>query len=369
MNTMKKYLIIMIATLFSFTPGNAVTLTTWGGAWTEAQIPAYITGAEQELGLEVNLVDYSGGLAEIKAQVESGNIQWDVIDALSNDTVVGCDEGLFLKVNIDEILPPAPDGTPASKEFSLPMPNKCAFPNVLYTWNYAYKDTMFPGDKPTTIQDFFDTKKFPGRRSIHRGAMTNLEMALVADGVSTDKVYDVLGTKKGVKRALKKIQKLCNDPKGGCVFWSAGAQAPEFVMSEEVVMGTGYNGRFFNAAVGEGAPITQVYDGMAFDYVFFVIVKESPRIDEAKKLLSYITSPQSGANMSKYLAYSPFRKSSMDIIEKNEPWYKDGKTNIMPHLPTNPANLTNYYALDLNFWADNGTDLEEAWENMKIRIK
>ena len=59
----------------------------------------------------------------------------------------------------------------------------------------------------------------------------------------------------------------------------------------------------------------------------------------------------------------------MDIIEKNEPWYKDGKTNIMPHLPTNPANLTNYYALDLNFWADNGTDLEEAWENMKLRIK
>ena len=366
---MKKLLTAMMATLFTITSSYAVTLTTWGGAWTEAQIPAYITEAEKKLGIKIDLVDYSGGLAEIKAQIEAGDIRWDVIDALSNDTVVGCDEGIFLEVNIDEILPPAPDGTPDSKEFLLDMPNKCAFPNVLYTWNYAYKHTNFEGEKPTTIEDFFDTEKFPGRRSIHKDPMTNLEMALVADGVPTDKVYDVLNTSKGVTRAIKKIEKLCNDPNGGCVFWSAGAQPPDLVMSGEVIMSTGYNGRFFNAAVGEGAPITQVYDGMAFDYVFFVIVKGGPNTENAKKMLSFITNTQSGANMSKYLAYSPFRKSSMDVIQAGEPWYKDGKTDILPHLPTNPKNLTNYYALDLNFWADNGVDLSETWEQMKGRIK
>ena len=156
---MKKLLTAMMATLFTITSSYAVTLTTWGGAWTEAQIPAYITEAEKELGIKIDLVDYSGGLAEIKAQIEAGDIRWDVIDALSNDTVVGCDEGIFLEVNIDEILPPAPDGTPASKEFLLDMPNKCAFPNVLYTWNYAYKHTNFKGEKPTKSTEKFIKEK------------------------------------------------------------------------------------------------------------------------------------------------------------------------------------------------------------------
>jgi hypothetical protein len=37
--------------------------------------------------------------------------------------------------------------------------------------------------KPKTIKDFFNTKKFPGKRAIYKGAMSNLEIALVADGV------------------------------------------------------------------------------------------------------------------------------------------------------------------------------------------
>ena len=72
---------------------------------------------------------------------------------------------------------------------------------------------------------------------------------------------------------MDKIKKLCTDPKGGCVFWSAGAQPPELLVSGEVVMATGWNGRFFNATVGEGAPIVQVWDGQGLDYEYFVLVK------------------------------------------------------------------------------------------------
>ena len=51
---------------------------------------------------------------------------------------------------------------------------------------------------------------------------------------------------------------LCNDKEnGGCVFWSAGAQPPELLVSGEVVMATGWNGRFFNAEIGEGAPLNK----------------------------------------------------------------------------------------------------------------
>ena len=36
---------------------------------------------------------------------------------------------------------------------------------------------------PAGWADFFDTKKFPGKRSLRNGAKWNLEVALIADGV------------------------------------------------------------------------------------------------------------------------------------------------------------------------------------------
>ena len=39
--------------------------------------------------------------------------------------------------------------------------------------------------KNQNIKDFFNTKKFPGKRAIYKGAMSNLEIAITADGVNS----------------------------------------------------------------------------------------------------------------------------------------------------------------------------------------
>ena len=45
------------------------------------------------------------------------------------------------------------------------------------------------------------------------------------------------------------------------------------------------------------------------------------------------------AGSAKYIAYAPWRKSSISSYAKqDEPWYKDGKTEMVPHMPTAPAN-------------------------------
>jgi putative spermidine/putrescine transport system substrate-binding protein len=41
---------------------------------------------------------------------------------------------------------------------------------------------------PSTIVDFYDTAKYPGKRAIYNSAMSNIEQALVADGVSAKAV-------------------------------------------------------------------------------------------------------------------------------------------------------------------------------------
>ena len=57
---------------------------------------------------------------------------------------------------------------------------------------------------PKTMADFFDTKAYPGKRGMRKNPKVTLEFALIADGVPTDQVYDVLSTEEGVARAFAK---------------------------------------------------------------------------------------------------------------------------------------------------------------------
>ena len=371
MKKLSKLLLALSFALSITSSAFAVTVASWGGAYTESQKLGYGDPTASKLGVDINWVDYSGGLSEIKAQKEAGAITWDIIDVFAFDTINGCDEGIFVEFDFDKDFPAAPDGTPASEDFFAPMPSKCAVGNILYSWNYAYNSKNVDGT-PSTIKDFFNTKKFPGKRAIYKSALTNLEIALAGDGVYMGKggseIYKLLETEAGVNRAMNKIKELCTDPNGGCVFWSAGAQPPELLMSGEVVMATGWNGRFFNAIVGEGAPLVQVWDGQGLDYEYFALVKGGPDEANAKKALAMMTNTEMLAGSAKYIAYAPYRLSSLEIIKANEPWYKDGKTEMMPEMPTAPANTKKYFLVDPFFWADNGTELGEKWEAMKAGL-
>jgi len=368
-------LLLAISFVLSITSSAfAVTVVSWGGAYTNSQKLGYGDPAAKKLGIPVNWVDYSGGLSEITAQKEAGAITWDIIDVYAMDTINGCDEGLFVEFDFDKDFGPGSDGVKASDDFFAPMPSKCAVGNILYTWNYAYNTDKIGSKKPKTIKDFFNTKKFPGKRGIYKSALSNLEIALAADGIKPGKgganIYKALNTEKGVARAMNKIKALCEDPKGGCVFWSGGAKPPELLVSGEVVMSTGWNGRFFNAQM-DGAPLAQVWDGQGLDYQYMVMVKGGPNVasGDAMKVLKEMMSTEGLAGSAKHIAYAPFRKSSLAVIKAGEPWYKDGKTNMLPEMPSSKANTKNYFLVDPLYWADNGTELGEKWEAMKAGLK
>ena len=372
MKNIIKALLLLFFAVSVTTSSWAVVMVSWGGAYTESQKLGYGDPAAKKLGIPIDWVDYSGGLSEIKAQIEAGAITWDVIDLYAMDTIIGCDEGLFVEFDFDKDFPPAPDGTPASQDFFTEMPSKCAVGNILYSWTYAYHDEKIGSKKPKKIKDFFNTKKWPGKRGIYKSAMHNLEIALAADGVKPgkggSKIYEILETDAGLDRAFNKIKELCTDPKGGCVFWSAGAKPPELLMQGEVVMATGWNGRFFNAEIGEGAPLKQVWDAQGLDYQYMSIVKGGPNQADAMKAVAEMTSTHGLAGSAKYIAYAPWRKSSLKVIEAGEPWYKDGKTNMMEQMPTHPNNTKNYFLVDPIFWADNSTEIGERWEAMKAGL-
>ncbi len=362
----------------SYSMAAEVNVVSWGGAYTNSQKLGYGDPYAEKSGVAVNWIDYSGGLGEIKAQVESGAITWDILDVYAFESIQGCDEGLFVEFDFDNDFPAGVDGSKASDDFFTGgenpltenpggMPSKCAVGNILYSWNYGFNTKLFPNNnEPKTIGDFFDKDKFSGKRGIYSGAMSNLEIALLADGVAASEVYNVLDSDGGIDRALAKLSDLCSDD--GCFFWSGGAQPPEALVAEEVSMSTAWNGRLFNAIVAEASPIKMVWDGQILDYQYMVLVNGGPNQAEAMKALQYFTSSEGLAGSAKHISYAPFRKSSLELIQ--DPWYEgpNGNVDIMPHMPSAPANTKNFVLMNAEWWADNSTDVADKWEAWKASL-
>ncbi len=332
-----------------------ITVMSWGGAYTKSQVEAYHKPWMAKTGNKLKSVDAPNPAAPIKVQVLAGNVSIDVADVEYSDAVRYCDEGLLEPMDHSK-LPPAPDGTPATKDFIKGALTDCAVANIVWSTIFAYDSSKISGNKPTTIADFFDTAKFPGKRGLRKSAKANLEMALMADGVPAGEVYKILATDAGVKRAFKKLDQIKKD----VVWWEAGAQPPQLLADGEVAMTTAYNGRIFNAAAGEGKPFVIVWDGQILDFDLFVIPKGAPNKKLAMDFIRFSTDTQRLADQAKYIAYGPARKSSGSLVGL----YKDGKTKMGPHMPTAAANMKNALVNNFEFWADRDSELNErfnAW--------
>lgn len=354
---MKKLMILttaLVATGFAAS-AQELNIVSWGGAYTVSQVEAYHKPFTEMTGVKINSIDADNPATPLKAQVEAGNVSIDLADIELSDAIRLCDEGLLEPID-PAILPPAPDGTPATEDFVPGAIQDCAVANIVWGTVIAYDKTKFAGNEPSTLADFFDTAKFPGKRGLLKTAKRTMEMALVADGVAPDQVYEVLGTPEGVERAFKKLDTI----KGDIVWWEAGAQPPQLLADGEVVMTTGYNGRFFAAEVAEGKPFGTIWDGEYMDYDLWAIPKGAPHLEDAMKFLVFSTDTQRLADQAKWISYGPARKSSNALIGL----YKDGKTEMAPYMPTNPDNMKTPIWTDPTFWADHDAELAEkfnAW--------
>jgi len=358
---MKKFLttslsvVALAAVSTAASADGSITAISWGGAYTKSQVEAYQKPFTAKTGITVNSVDYSGGIAEVKAQVEAGNVSWDIVDVELSDAVRGCDEGLFEKIDAST-LPAGADGKPATEDFLPGTLHDCAVANIVWSTIYAYDDTKIGDKKPTTMADFFDTATWVGKRGLRKGPKPNLEFALIAEGVAAKDVYEELAKPEGVDRAFAKLATI----KGDAVWWEAGAQPPQLLADGEVLMTTAYNGRIFNAVAAEKKPFVIVWDGQVWDLDLWAIPKGAPNKDNAMEFLKFSTETEQLANQAKYIAYGPARQSSAPLVGK----YEDGVIDMGPQMPTSPDNLKNAVQNNFLWWADNQDALNErfnAW--------
>jgi putative spermidine/putrescine transport system substrate-binding protein len=335
-----------------------MTVVSWGGAYQNSQVKAYLEpyNAMNE-GLEI-ITDESSAEAvtKLRAMAEAGNITWDVVDVTAADAMRLCDEGLALEINHDEMLAPAPDGTAASEDFGDLIVSDCFIPQIVFSTTFGYRTDLI--DQPTGICDIFDLETYPGQRALEKRPIGNMEWALICDGVAYDDVYDALETEEGRAQAFAKLDTI----KDETVWWSAGAETPQLLADGEVVIGSTYNGRLFSAIEEQGQPIGMLWDWQMFDLDGWIIPADLPAEREARALdfIYFATDTQRLADQAKYISYGPARASSAPLVST----HAELGIEMAPHMPTDPANSVNTFLFNYDWWASyrDSIDAEfQAW--------
>ncbi|WP_163130215.1 ABC transporter substrate-binding protein [Agarivorans sp. Alg241-V36] len=348
---MKRLLpVIALASVCSIANADQLTAVSFGGAYGAAQQKHMLDPFMKETGHKILFENYSGGIAEIKAQVESGNILWDVIDVEVIDLERACSEGLLEVIDHDS-LPPGDDGVPAAEDFSeAALANECGVGNIVWTVLYAYSNDTIKGGQPSSIADFFDTNTYPGKRALRKRPQVNLEWALIADGVPKEQVYEVLETDEGQARAFAKLATIADD----IVWFDSWSQAPQLLNDGGAVMVQSANGRIFDAIQSEGKPFEMVWDAHLYDLDVWAIVKGTKKKDLAMEFIRFATSSKPLSGMPE-VAYGPTRNSSYAYVDKA----------VIPKLPS--SHLDKGVKASGEFWADYGESLGEKFNEWLLK--
>ncbi|TDO95325.1 ABC transporter substrate-binding protein [Marinomonas balearica] len=337
MNTIRGA-IIAAACCAGVTQGYAqesVNFVSWGGSTQDAQKEAWATPFTGKTGIKV-IQDGPTDYGKLKAMVESGNVQWDIVDVEVDFAYRAAKEGLLEPLDFSII-----DKSNIDPRFV----SDYGIGSFYFSFVLAYNMGKISG-QPAGWSALFDTETFPGKRALYKWPSPGvIELALLADGVSESDLYPL-----DLDRAFKKLDTIKKD----IIWWGGGAQSQQLLASGEVSMGQFWNGRMF-ALQEDGIPVGVSWEQNLVMSDFLVIPKGAKNKDAAMKFLAYSTSAQGQADFAELTAFSPINKESDSMISED----------LMAFMPTTYAD--DQVSLDYKYWAEHGPDIAKSWNEWLLK--
>jgi len=317
------------------------TVVGWGGAAQDRQREIYFEPFAKEQGISFKEDTYLGGWGQFQAMQETGQVPWDVVQVETAEMIRGCEEGVFAELDWSKL--------PAKDNFIDHAATDCGVGTIVWSVLMAYNADRLKGNEPTNMADFWDTERWPGKRGMRQGPKLNLEIALMADGVSPDQVYDVLSTDEGVDRAFAKLDEI----KPLVQWWKAGAQAPEWLAAGDVELSIAYSGRIANAQK-TGINLEPIWDNTVYAIDSWVILADSPYVDLGHQYIAFASDPARQVESAKRLPYGPTRVEATPMLPED----------VLAGIPAGPNLETGLFggSQDANdFWVDRLQELTERW--------
>jgi putative spermidine/putrescine transport system substrate-binding protein len=318
-----------------------IVFSGWGGSWQKAERDVYFTPFEKATGIKViDVPDVN--LAKIKAMVDAKNVEWDVVQAIGMWIPQKTSSGeLWEKLDYGKI---KTDGLPKA----LVKPTGVGL--ATFAQILAYNTDAFPkGKEPKSWKDFWDLKKFPGKRGMLNQPRYSLEFARMSEGVPNDKIYPI-----DVDKALKRWDEIKND----VLWWEQWPQAPSLLASGEIVMTLSSQARILGLKQSEkSAPVAFIWNHGLMTTDMLAVPRGSKHKEAAFKLISWMLDAKHQAEYAKATSVGPSNIKALDMLDQQ----------TKETLPSYHYQKGELLALDDAWWAANLDKETERWNQWKLK--
>ena len=303
-----------------------------------AQAEAYVVPFTAATDIPATTLTWPGGLGVLRARIEGGANDWDVVQVSGEELLAGCEDGLFEKLAWQAV---------GGKEHYIPQAvSDCGVGASVSSILLAWDRDKFPATP--TWPDFWDVARYPGKRGLRRTARTNLEIALLADGVAPGDVYRTLRTDDGVDRAFRKLDQI----KPYVMWWTPATPAAQMLGSGDVLLSSADNVSVTLANRDHHRHFGLQWSGSLYSVQSWIIMKGSPKSAEALRLLAFAGDAARQAVFASAVPYGPVAKGATDQLAPD----------VLAVCPTAPGNMQAALHLDEQFWRDNGDRLNQRFE-------
>jgi putative spermidine/putrescine transport system substrate-binding protein len=330
-------LIGLLSASLAVAAANQLSVISFGRADQDALTKAYYDAFGRSTGIQIKSFSYDGQTTELEQMVRSGKPEWDVMQVESRTLQQGCEQGLFEKLDIGHI--------GQLNDFIPGAVSDCGMGIFAWSLGLVYSDRLKPA--PRSWADFWNLKKYPGKRGLRRSAKYTLEIALLADGVAPADVYPMLATESGLDRAFRKLDQI----KPHTIWWQAAPQPGVLLSAGDLVMSSAYT-LWFDPEEPRNKHFRIAWDGSLYDVDSWAIPKGSPRLPEAYRFIAFASTPERQKVLSEHMPYGPTNKKALPLLQ----------ADLARSLPSSEANLARALKVDTSFWIAHGEALEKRFD-------
>ncbi len=303
----------------------------WGGTHEESLKKAVYEPFTAATGIRIKQVSATNQLALLKAQVQNKNPEWDVVQPGSAWLYRGAADGLYEKIDY---------GIVDKTDLYAPAVHSHGVAFEIYAVDIGYNSKKFP-THPRTWAEFWDLKKFPGRRTGPGWTpRDNFEAAVMAAGVPPSKVYPI-----DTKLAFAKLGEI----KSEMTWWQSGAQFAQLFADEEIALGYGWGARLIVLA-REGKPLAVEVNQAILDQTCYAVSSISRNKVAAMQFIAFAVKAKPQAERPLLYPHGPTSKRAWAELDAKT------KRDVVNY------DMPNVVLRNPDWWMENEPILLEPWK-------
>jgi putative spermidine/putrescine transport system substrate-binding protein len=313
-----------------------LVFVSWGGVLSTTERDAFMSPAGQALGISI-ITSAPTNYAKIKAMVQGGDVEWDLVDVGGPFMYQGRDQGLLEEIDYRLV-----DVSGLDREWYGSHGVYTATGATVMAWN----ETLLPdGQAPRSWRDFWDVKRLPGARGLFKQFDYNYEAALMSAGVARTEIYPA--TTEKAELALARLREIRPHVS---VWWGAGAQPAQLLSTGELVLSSAWSGRI-QAVRREGAPVSMTFDEAIAWGNAYVVPKGTRHRELAMRVINYCVSEPAQRRLLGSGIYGPVLPAAVAKASASE--------RLL--LVTAPENLARMVVMNAEQAAIYAHRYEDAW--------